>query len=287
MLTIDTKNKIEFSNKQLEEYKRDGIVYLKSFYDLENEILPIKEDIYKIISILIEQFDLGIMQEPFSPETFDSGLMEIINNNRKVVGILYDAVKKMPSYVRLSSSSKHDELAKALLCTNFFGFANRGYGMRMDNPNEDVYLTQWHQDYVSQLCSPKGIVLWSPLRDVTSEVGPVQLCPGSHKGGIFPIIRDGDGSYGLKLKNESDLLKKYEIIIPEVKVGDMVVIDYLTLHASTPNRSKHTRWAMISRYFDFLEETGRSYGWRGGLQEGNSFETVHPELFESIISPKQ
>lgn len=284
MLTINVKDKIGFSKEQLDQYKEEGVVYLESFYDLETEILPIQKDIYRIISLLIEQHNLPIKQEAFSPENFDSGLNEMVKNHRKVVGSLYDAVKKLPSYVRLASSPKHDIIARYLIGTEFFGFANRGYGMRMDNPNEDVYLTQWHQDYVSQLCSPKGIVLWSPLRNVTAEVGPVQLCPGSHKDGIFPIVRDGDGSYGLKLKNEQELLQKYSIVVPEVKVGDLVVIDYLTLHASSANRSKFTRWAMISRYFDFLEETGKSYGWKGGLQEGNSFENIHPELSE-IITP--
>lgn len=282
MLKIIVKNKIEFSENQLEQYKKEGIVYLESFYDLETEILPIKKDIYKIISILIDQYDLPIKQERFSADNFDSGLIEMIRNHRKIVGILYDAVKKIPAYVRLASSSKHEVLAKQLIGTDFFGFANRGYGMRMDNPNEDVYLTQWHQDYVSQLCAPKGIVLWSPLRDVTSAVGPVQMCPGSHTNGIFPIVRDAPGSYGLKLKNEDNLLKNYTPITPEVKVGDLVVIDYLTLHASSANRSKFTRWAMISRYFDFMDETGRAHGWKGGLQEGNSFETIHPELSEVI-----
>jgi len=283
MLRINTKGKIEFTKEELEQYNEDGIVYLESFYDLETEILPIQRDIYKIISLLIEQYKLPIKQNPFTVENFDSGLTEMVKNHRKVVGVLYDVVKKIPSYVRLSNSSKHDIVAKCLLGTEFFGFANRGYGMRMDNPNEDAYLTQWHQDYVSQLCSTKGIVLWSPLRNVTTEIGPVQICSGSHKKGIFPIVRDGDGSYGLKLKNEEELLKQYKVEVPEVKLGDLVVINYLTLHASSANRSKFTRWAMISRYFDFMEETGRSYGWKGGLQEGNNFEDIHPELSEVIL----
>ena len=282
MLRINTKSEIKFSKQQLEQYHKDGIVYLESFYDIETEILPIQKDIYKIISILIEQYKLPIKQKSFSSENFDSGLVEMVKNHREVVGVLYDAVKKIPSYVRLSSSSKHDIIAKELIGTDFFGFANRGYGMRMDNPNEDIFLTQWHQDYVSQLCSKNGIVLWSPLRNVTAEIGPVQICPGSHKSGVFPIVRDGAGSYGLKIKNEKELLNQYTIVVPEVKVGDLVVIDYLTLHASSANRSNFTRWAMISRYFDFLDESGRSYGWKGGLQEGNSFENIHPELSEVI-----
>jgi ectoine hydroxylase-related dioxygenase (phytanoyl-CoA dioxygenase family) len=171
-------------------------------------------------------------------------------------------------------------LAQILLGTDFVGFANRGYGIRMDHPNEDKFLTQWHQDYVTQLCSQRGIVLWSPLRDVTLDVGPVMLCPRSHREGIFPIVRDGGGSYGLKIKDVGKIVDRYPSIIPEVKTGDLVVIDYMTLHSSLPNRSPGTRWAMISRYFDFLEKTGISHGWKGGLQEGNSFERVHPELSE-------
>lgn len=282
MLKISTKSEIKFSKQQLEQYHKDGIVYLESFYDIETEILPIQKDIYKIISILIEQYKLPIKQKSFSSENFDSGLVEMVKNHREVVGVLYDAVKKIPSYVRLSSSSKHDIIAKELIGTDFFGFANRGYGMRMDNPNEDIFLTQWHQDYVSQLCSKNGIVLWSPLRNVNAEIGPVQICSGSHKSGVFPIVCDGAGSHGLKIKNEKEVLNQYTIVVPECKVGDLVVIDYLTLHASSANRSNFTRWAMISRYFDFLDETGRSYGWKGGLQEGNSFENIHPELSEVI-----
>ena len=111
-------------------------------------------------------------------------------------------------------------------------------------------------------------------------MGPVEFCPRSHKEGIFKVLKDGEGSYGLKIKDEQEVIKKFESTIPEVKAGDMVIINYLVLHRSSPNRSKYTRWAMISRYFDFLDPVGISYGWKGGLQEGNSFEKIHPELSE-------
>lgn len=256
-------------------------MYLKNFYDLTTEISPIQRDIYQIIGLVIKYYNLPIKQEPFTQESFDAGLVEIVQKYRRYSGIIYDAVKKLPSYIRLSNCKKHEDLAKRLLCTDFPGFANRGYGMRMDHPNEDEFLTQWHQDYVSQLCSPKGIVLWSPLRNVTPDMGPVRLCPASHRDGIFPIVRDGGGSYGLKIKNEQAIIAQYSTITPEVEAGDLIVMDFLTLHCSSPNRSKSTRWAMISRYFDFMDSVGISHGWKGGLQEGNSFEEVHPELSEA------
>lgn len=279
MVHIDGKNGIHLSRDQLLEFRECGIVYIKNFYDFKSEILPIQKDIYRLIELIIKENRLPIQQKVFTYEFFDSGLIELVKEYRNLAGILYDAVKKLPSYVRLSNCSKHEQLARLLLNSDFVAFANRGYGIRMDHPNDDSFLTQWHQDYVSQLGSLKGVVFWSPLRDVNMNVGPVVLCPGSHREGIFPIVRDGPGSYGLKIKDEEALSKKYLSITPEVKVGDLVAIDYLTLHRSSPNRSSVTRWAMISRYFDFLERGGISNGWRGGLQEGNSFENVHPELF--------
>ncbi|MGI0086676.1 MAG: phytanoyl-CoA dioxygenase family protein [Nitrosotalea sp.] len=270
------------SSKIVEKYRKDGIAIVPSFYDIETEILPIQKDIYKIISILIKQNKLSIRQKSFSSLTFDSGLQDILKINRSLVSQIYDAVKKIPSYVKLACFQKNEEVARTLLNTEFVGFAPRGYGIRMDNPFEDKYLTQWHQDYVSQLCAKNGIVLWSPLRNVTLDMGPVEFCLGSHKDGIFRIVQDGGGSYGLKVKDEDKIVKRYTSIIPEVKVGDLVVSDYLALHRSTHNHSKYTRWAMISRYFDFLDPVGISYGWKGGLQEGNSFEKIHPELSEIV-----
>lgn len=266
----------------IECYKEDGFAIIPSFYDLKTEILPIQKDIYQLISLLIKHHTLPIIQEPFSPETFDSGLYDLLKNNRSVVSQIYDAIKKIPSYVKLACSKKNEDISKILLDSEFVGFSPRGYGIRMDNPFEDMFLTQWHQDYVSQLCAKNGIVLWSPLRDVTLDMGPVEFCPGSHKDGIFKIVRDGNGSYGLKIKDEDKVVKRYTTAVPEVKVGDLVVANFLVLHRSTPNHSKYTRWAMISRYFDFLDPVGTSYGWKGGLQEGNSFEKIHPELSEII-----
>ncbi len=270
------------SKEQLNQFENEGFVYLPSFYDLENEILPIQKDIYQLISILIKNYNLSIEQETFSSQTFDSGLNELLKNHRELVSTIYDAVKKIPSYVKFACSQKNEEIVKVLLKTKFVGFATRGFGIRMDNPSEDKFLTQWHQDYVSQLCAKNGVVLWSPLRDVTSEMGPVEFCPSSHKEGVFRILKEGDGSYGLNIKNENEIISKYNSIIPEVKSGDLIILNYLTLHRSTPNSSKFTRWAMISRYFDFLDPVGISYGWKGGLQEGNSFEKIHPELSEIV-----
>lgn len=264
--------------RDVEFFRREGCLYIQNFYDIPTELIPIQKDIHRLIAIIIAEHRVPATQEEFSPDHFDSGLDYLVRHHRGLVSVIYDAVKKLPSYVKLACSSKNDRVARMLLQTDFVGFAHRGFGLRMDNPHEDKYLTQLHQDYVSQLCSPRGVVFWSPLREVTQEMGRIRAYPGSHLKGVFPIVKTAEGSQGLTIEHEAELVNAYPHFDAEVHVGDVVVMDFLTLHQSTPNQSRVTRWAMISRYFDFNEPTGRSYGWKGGLQEGNSFEVVHPEL---------
>lgn len=259
-------------------FDREGFLYIRGLYDPKKEIRPIQRDIYRLIGMVLADDGAAIEREAFGPETFDAGLDHLLKGRRQLVSRIYDAVKKIPSYVKLSCTERHEHVAAALLRTDLVGFANRGYGMRMDNPNEDQYLTQPHQDYVSQLCSPRGLVFWSPLRRATVETGLVRIFRGSHVHGVFPIVKTEDGSRGLVIDGEEDLVRKFEHADVEVDPGDAVVMDFMTLHQSTPNRSDRTRWSMLSRYFDMNEPIGRSHGWKGGLAEGNSFESLHPEL---------
>lgn len=266
-------------------FRENGFLYVSGFYDYETEIREIHRNIFDLIGLIADQHGIPLGPRTFSAENFDSGLPYLVKHHRSLVGVLYDAVKKLPSYVRLACCGKHDIYARELLGSSFVGFANRGYGIRMDNPGEDHYATQLHQDYVSQLCSQRAAVIWSPLRDTTSDMGPVVLYPGSHRDGVFPIAKVEAGSRGLVIADEQELIRRYPAVAPTVRVGDCVFVDFLTLHESGRNRTDRTRWAMISRYFDFLDPSGRSIHWKGGLQEGNSFEKIHPEFCRMPSDP--
>jgi ectoine hydroxylase-related dioxygenase (phytanoyl-CoA dioxygenase family) len=266
------------STDEADFFRKYGYIYVENFYDYQTEIRPILKDIFQLIGMISEQNGISIAPRRFDRENFDQGLPCLIRDHRPVVSTLYDAVKKLPNYVRLAASAKHDVYARSLLGSDFVGFANRGYGIRMDNPGEDQYATQLHQDYVSQLCSQNSVVLWSPLRDVAADMGPVVFYPGSHSAGVFPILKVAGGSQGLVIDGAEKLASQFPRLNPEVFTGDCILMHSLLLHESGRNRSARTRWSMISRYFDFTDATGRSINWKGGLQEGYSFEAVHPEL---------
>lgn len=268
----------EPGDEEADFFAKHGFLYVENFYDVQSEIDPICKDIFDLIGLISERHQISLGPRAYGEVEFDHGLQYLIAQHRPVVGVLYDAVKKLPNYLRLACARKHDEYCRSMLRTPFVGFASRGYGIRMDNPFEDEYSTQPHQDYVSQLSSQNAAVTWSPLRDVTSALGPMTIYPDSHRSGVFPILKKSDGSRGLVLADEENLIRSYAGISPDVRVGDCLFLHFLLLHESGKNRSDKTRWSMLSRYFDFTHPSGMAINWKGGLQEGNSFETIHPEL---------
>jgi hypothetical protein len=272
------------STAQIEEFRRNGVLILPNFYDLSHDIEPIQRAIYNLIGVLIDKYRLPLSRPAFAPATFDVGYQQLIAANRSYGGELYDAVKQIPAFVRLVAHPLHDHLFTELRPGSFPAVAAGGYGIRIDNPSEDRFRANWHQEYPSQLRSLDGLVYWSPLVPVTKDMGPVEFCPGSQVEGALPVYTrdpnnpDKTGAYSLTLKGEAELLRTYPQVAPLTSPGDLVVIDFLVLHASGQNRSQRSRWTMQLRYFNFLEPTGQSHGWRGSYAAGVDFRTVHPEL---------
>lgn len=274
----------QLNTKQIEQFRRDGILIIPDFYQ-EKDILPIKRGIYDIIGQVLFENDIPDRRRAFTSENFDEGYLELIQQDRRWGGLIYDAIKQIPAFVRLVANPKHDELMKQLRKNSIPGVAAGGFGIRIDNPFEDKYRALWHQEYPAQLRSIDGLVFWSPLVPVTQEMGPVMFCLGSHTEGPLPVtetdpMSDGrSGAYALKIYNEQKYVSKYKKVAPLTNPRDLVIIDFLVLHASGLNRSSRARWSMQFRYFNFNESNGREHGWRGSYAAGVDFREIHPELF--------
>jgi len=272
------------SREQIEHFNRLGFLIVPDFYDAKHEIEPIQSAIYQIIGLVADKYGIALERPAYSAAVFDSGYLDVIAVNRSYGGEIYDAVKQIPAFIRLLTSHKHEAIFKLLRPQSMPGIAAAGYGMRINNPFEEKYLANWHQEYPSQLRSMDGLVYWSPLVKVTEDIGPVIICPGSHVEGAVPVYthdprnKDKQGAYSLVLRNESALISKYEQIAPLSKPSDLVIMDFLVLHASGHNVGKRALWSMQFRYFNYLEATGRSHGWKGGFASGVDFRTIHPEL---------
>lgn len=272
------------TDTQVAEFRHNGVLILKGFYNLERDIYPIQQAIYKIIGFVISKYKIPIVRPDFTPECFDAGFQQLIAANRAYASEVYDAVKQIPAFIRLVSHPAHEQLFRELRPGSAPAVAAGGYGMRIDNPNEDRFRANWHQEYPAQLRSLDGLVYWSPLVPITEEMGPVEFCPGSQIEGPIPVFtRDKNnpektGAYSLTLKEEESLLIKYPHVSPLTVPGDLVIIDFLVLHASGHNRGQRSRWSMQLRYFNFAEPMGQSHGWKGSYAAGVDFRQIHPEL---------
>jgi hypothetical protein len=200
---------------QVEEFQEYGYLIVKNFYDREREIQPIQYNIWKILRILIEKYDIQIGQKDFDPKSFDYGYHELIAANRKYGGEIYDAVKQIPAFNRLTSLEKNDSIFMQLRDRSIPAIAAAGSGIRIDNPRENKYRSLWHYEYRDQLRSIDGIVFWSPLVPITMDIGPVQICPKSHQDGLRrsylkdPENPEKTGAYAMRLENEPELIEKW------------------------------------------------------------------------------
>lgn len=285
LAALSTQSPTPLSQEEIEFFHEHGYLFLKDFYKTRLEIEPIQRGIHNLISLLIEKYNLTISQEPFSPETFDCGYQELIAHDRSIGGEIYDAVKQIPAFIRLVASPYHEGIFRQLRCTETPAIAGGGYGIRIDNPREEKFRAPWHQEYPAQFRSLDGIVFWSPLAEVTQEMGPVEICPGSHQEGLVrvhttdPNNPEKKGAYALVLENEQERVAKYEVIAPLTKPGDLLLMDFLTLHRSGTNRSNRSRWSMQSRFFNFSEPNGMKIRWSGAFAANADIRKVHPELY--------
>jgi hypothetical protein len=272
------------TSRQVKQFKRDGVIVIPNFYK-EQEIVQIQRGIYGVIGQIMKKNDVADIRSPFSALTFDDGYLSLIKQNRAWGGEVYDAIKQIPAFFRLVSHPSHEAILAELRPGALAGIAAGGYGIRIDNPLEDTYRAMWHQEYPAQLRSLDGLVFWSPLVSVSEDMGPPVFCLGSHAEGPLPVCEADpkkvarSGAYALQIYNEGHYLDKYDKAAPLTNPRDLVIIDFLVLHASGYNHSDRPRWSMQFRYFNFAEATGRSHAWRGSYAAGEDFRKVHPELF--------
>lgn len=108
--------------------------------------------------------------------------------------------------------------------------------------DSEVEATNWHRDgwamFVGQTndyLPPMACNVLTYLQDMTDEVGPLRVLPGSHRGAMF-VPRE---NMRASLPNER---------LVEVKAGDTAIIHSCILHSGSPNTSGKPRFFM-SRFY--------------------------------------
>ncbi|MGO4326839.1 phytanoyl-CoA dioxygenase family protein [Cupriavidus sp. 2TAF22] len=265
-------------------FARDGMLVIPGFFDIEREIRPIQRAIYDIIGLVAARHGIALVREPFSAEQFDAGYAQLTGVSRAFGGEVYDQVKQIPAFLRLISSEKGEALFKFLRGTDVAGIGTASYGIRIDSPQEEQFRSHWHQEFIFQPQSVDGIVMWSPLRAVTREMGPVEVCRGSHRDGIRKCSKTGvgaakSGAYKIGMVDDEKVVAAYERCAPLTRPGDLIVLDFLVIHQSGYNVSDRPRWSVQSRFFNFRDPYGARLGWKASVTAGTEVEALFAEYF--------
>ena len=105
---------------------------------------------------------------------------------------------------------------------------------------------EWHQDlpfYPHTNCSTIQIII--PLADLTDDMGPLRLYPGSHKGEIFEHYDDEDNWTGQVRERDLARSDLGDIVSVPCAAGDAVALHPLAVHGSAANNSPRVRPLMI------------------------------------------
>ena len=277
----------DFSSIDIDFFEENGYILIKDFYDLDQDIHPILLDIYKLIGLVAERHGHKLDRKPYSPDNFDDGYNQLIKINRSYGGEIYDLIKQIPSFLRLISNEKADALFQNIRNTEISGIGTASYGIRIDNPNEDKFRSHWHQEFLFQPQSLDGIVFWTPLLPISEELGPVIILPRSQKDGLCKYSKgnayaEKTGAYQIGIYDEEKVIENYEKIAPLTKPGDLLLMDFLTIHGSGVNRSNRSRWSVQNRFFNYSEPVGMKVGWKASVATGVDAESVFPDNFVKV-----
>jgi len=93
------------------QFDRDGLLILKDFYNFDEEIMPIQIDIMKIVSIVCRRESIAVkIDTPY--DAMNVGYSKLIAKDRSLGGVVYDAVKQIPSFLRLVGKEENQDEMK-------------------------------------------------------------------------------------------------------------------------------------------------------------------------------
>ena len=156
----------------------------------------------------------------------------------------YEVFPSIPSVISLIN---HDLILKIV---SFAGIKQPLAGtvplIRFDRPNEDHFLTPWHQDFWYSFLSENSIVIWFPLSNITDDMGHLKIIEGSHKKGVFPFKKHaGNEPYEPIMK--FDEKEASEVRLDE---NEILVFNQKLVHKSGQNRSDKIRITIQFRFND-------------------------------------
>lgn len=258
----------------LDFYKKNGYLILKDF-------LP-KKDIERILveakCVFLRQFvEKGYLRHctlsDVDDEIFNTLLYELFEDDVECFSNSGKQIQHLISLHSLSINTKIlDLLIKIEINTPVISTRPVLYFNHPNLAKKKVYHTvDAHQDWRSMQGSLNSAVIWIPLIDIDSDLGALEILPGSHLAGLR--TDHIDSGFGMvKLTDE-----EIQNLLPvEVEAGDVLLFSSFLIHQSGNNITNKPRWSCHFRYNDLDEPSFKSRKY------------AHPYIYkpiEQLITP--
>jgi hypothetical protein len=201
--------------------------------------------------------------------------------DRQRGGYVYDAIQWLPEYLEILSSSGLTDAAKILLNTPNVISPPILSWVRIDRSGEQRNYFPWHQDYTYNLASRPTVTAWIPLFEITEEMGPLTIVPGSHRFHYPVEVHESDRYATLTDINLDELEENAVTIAPQV--GDALFFHQLLLHRSGSNQSERARWVFNARWASLDDPLFTDRGWQ--FRRERSFQMLqqlHPDKYKAM-----
>jgi ectoine hydroxylase-related dioxygenase (phytanoyl-CoA dioxygenase family) len=239
------------SEEEKKNYLENGFLLLKDFFNFDS-IEKILKDAKQVF--LLQFIKRGYTQQQNSdsiPEAeFNSMMYRLFNDDFQALSNCGKQVQHLISLHKLSLEEK----IISLLHSIGFKFPNIStrpvmfFNHSKLSKEKVFYKVDPHQDWRSMQGSLNSVVIWVPLIDINSDLGALEILPGSHKLGLITDkIHHGFGMVRLNDDQNKSLLTV------EVKKGDALLFSSFLVHQSGNNITDSPRWSAHFRYNDLAE----------------------------------
>ena len=232
-----------------EKMINDGYFIAKNIIS-EKKINTVLESIFKIYYKCNPSTKLLELREPWNTSMFHEEMIKFRQSDPRGFSILYDSAQSSTSLIQLVSDEQIVSHVASLLGSKTIELSITEGMIRMDTPGDKKNIAGWHQEisYVRN----NGLVVWIPLIDITTELGPLRVCPKSHHEGELKVVKENNLPNDVSTVSideiKSETIEKYPIEHVETEKGDVLFFDMKLFHRSGVNASNRIRFSCQSRF---------------------------------------
>ena len=233
------------SQQKLEELKECfhdfGGVVVKKLID-KKTIEEFKASFIKLMSNVYEK----ILNDRVPTRDQDELYLNLRKRAPEHASSLMGLGRDFPEYYRLVGALANDPILFSILDSRHIQVVHDVCLFRIDSPDYPEAGFDWHQDYPYNMMSRNAVTVWSPILDVTSAMGPMEIVPKSHNQ-LFPVTIKKNTSKKkfvsqrqMALSNPEVLSADFEsdsICLPEMIAGDAFLFHSHLVHRSNKNNS--------------------------------------------------